>query len=1301
MWFETRLDPDSRHYNLLWEASITGPLEPEQFGDVLKRLTARHPSMRTRFREEAGEALSVVAAELEVPWTFEDLRGLPPDDVERRLQDGGERLAGDNFDLTQGPLFGFRLSRVGDQEHRLWMVAHHMVADGFSWPILLREIVVGLAGGEWEPLQANPADVANWQREYLGSEAGREAERYWRSAFPEAPAMPEIPGQSTRPAALDRIGVVRITVVPPDVMERVRGCARAHGTSVFRTLLAAFGAVLHRWTGDAEVVIGTTLLGRTMLGAERVVGFLNNVAAVRLVVSRGGTFEDWMRTTHEVVAAAAANQEYPFAKLASGWRGGRASNRLGLTAVSFTKLPARKIEHHGGFRVWERRVYLDRSPHELAFYVQETGVGADLICEFNPILYPAAVIERLVGQYLLFLEAATACPDVAVVVHSLVRREDSGILPDPAAVLERPFYQRVTEALDNRWWEFPELPAVRQDGREWTYEALAGASARIAERIDEAGIAVGSVVAVTGVRSFGLIAGIVGVWRAGCVMLTLDPNLPLQRRRVMLEQAGASGILGVSGNEALDVSELIEERPDMRIVEVGGDGTLAGGGGTVGTGTGSSDRMPSGDAAYLFFTSGTTGAPKAVRGSHAGLGHFLAWQRTTFGIGPGDRAAQLTGLSFDVVLRDMFTPLTGGATLCLPPAGEEHLAGRLLAWLGEEKVTLLHSVPSLAQAWLEQAPEARPLAALRLTFFAGEPLTQALVQRWRVICPSTRVLNLYGPTETTLAKCWHEVGPEPDAGIQPVGRPQPQTQAWVLNEARALCGIGEPGEIVIRTPFRSLGYANSPEETARRFVPNPYRADSDDLVYLTGDRGRYRADGVLEILGRMDFQVKVRGVRIELNEVTAALATHPEVQSTVVIAREDEPGRKYLVGYVVARGSAADLPWRLTDHLRRLLPAAFVPEAIVVLDRLPLTPNGKVDRKALPAPVRPERVISAVEPRNLTERQVMDLMRELLRDGRLGPEDNFFEAGGHSLLALQLMAGIRKLLGVEVSLRVLFEQPTAVAVARAVDEARARQSGMALKSVTPLNLGDVGRPALFIFTGGNGGDRELYVHSYLAQKWLGGRRPVYGLRMRGWDGSVAPHADIRTMARDYIGEIRSVQPKGPFFLLGDCTGGNIAFETACQLQGAGENVPLLLLTDCIRPRWFEYGRFVAREMWRRWRMRRRGGGTEEERRRNMGGADEEATSSTPSVDAPGEEYWTQLGRHYRRVITSNRPGRFVGRLHLVVSQGRARDGRILRWGECATDGATVTELPDNHWLYLWHHGDRIGKLLEEAERLAT
>jgi amino acid adenylation domain-containing protein len=438
------------------------------------------------------------------------------------------------------------------------------------------------------------------------------------------------------------------------------------------------------------------------------------------------------------------------------------------------------------------------------------------------------------------------------------------------------------------------------------------------------------------------------------------------------------------------------------------------------------------DPAYIFFTSGTTGTPKAVLGLHKGLAHFLNWQRSTFNIGPGDRCAQLTALSFDVVLRDIFLPLTSGASLHIPAAPETVTTGEIIEWLERERVSVIHTVPSIIQSWLRQVETNVSLQSLRYAFVAGEPLTDSLIQRWRTQFPTSgSIVNLYGPTETTLAKCFYVVPEELSFGVQPVGRPLPQTQALVLNSGGGLCGIGERGEISIRTPFRTRGYLNRTDEDEKRFVQNPLVHEREDIIYRTGDLGRYRPDGTLEILGRVDNQIKIRGVRIEPDEITAILLRHPDVQSGVVAGHRDTENTYVLVAYVVA-AAGDQIASDLRTFLSTRVPAAMVPACFVFIDALPLTHNGKLDRKRLPVPEIAKSLTDQAGPRNWIEEVLAGIWSEVLRRDQIGIHDDFFELGGHSLLATQVAARIRHTFHIELPLRRLFECPTVALLAKTI-----------------------------------------------------------------------------------------------------------------------------------------------------------------------------------------------------------------------------------------------------------------------------
>ncbi|MDZ4344076.1 MAG: non-ribosomal peptide synthetase, partial [Candidatus Binatia bacterium] len=517
----------------------------------------------------------------------------------------------------------------------------------------------------------------------------------------------------------------------------------------------------------------------------------------------------------------------------------------------------------------------------------------------------------------------------------------------------------------------------------------------------------------------------IGTLLAGGVLLPIDHALPNQRKQLMLKEARAKKLLYV-GNERPDVAWLEGNAPGILVIDPA-KGSVVEAGPRLRPEPLSLPELSTDAPAYIFFTSGTTGVPKGVLGCHKSLSHFLTWQRETFAIGPEDRIAQLTGVSFDAALRDIFLPLISGATLCLPEVHDHLASDEIIAWLEREQISVLHTVPSVAQSWLANLTEKISLPSLRWVFFVGEPLSDALVRQWRAAFHNAaEIVNLYGPTETTLVKCFYRVPADIGPGVQPVGWPIPDTQALVLAGNHQLCGINEPGEIVLRTPFRSLGYVNAPEENQKRFVTNPFRDDPQDLIYFTGDAGCYRPDGSLEILGRLDDQVKIRGVRIEPAEVTATLARHPLVESCVVVGKKNERDETYLAAYAVASGEEKSTTTELRSYLLQQLPAAMVPSVFVFLDSLPLTPNGKIDRKALPEPDQqrsaPEE--SYIAPRTEIENVVAGTWAEVLKLPRVGVHDNFFELGGHSLLATQIISRIHEALHMDVSLRALFEKPT-------------------------------------------------------------------------------------------------------------------------------------------------------------------------------------------------------------------------------------------------------------------------------------
>jgi len=580
--------------------------------------------------------------------------------------------------------------------------------------------------------------------------------------------------------------------------------------------------------------------------------------------------------------------------------------------------------------------------------------------------------------------------------------------------------------------------AIEHPGGRWTYAELSARARGVAEALRSAGIQPATRVVVTGTRSPGFIASMLGIWEAGGVVVPIAEHTPAHRCSTLIERARAklAVVVGTGGHLG-----------DLAVVSVDPSTGAAKSEAPAGAAAATESST---DESYVFFTSGTTGLPKGVLGSHQGLAHFLRWQRETFEIGRADRAAQLTGVAFDVVLRDMLTVLGAGGTLCFPPVPTEQIDAKQLArWLRDAKITMLHSVPSLMEAWVQQWRDEPKNESVRLVFMAGEPLTDVLVARLRNRFPKARVVNLYGPTETTLAKLFYVVPDAPVKGTQPIGRPLPNVDVTVLDAHGKRTAIGDPGEIVIRTPFRTLGYLDGEERSGQRFRPNPFGTSPDDIVYFTGDRGRLTQSGDLEILGRMDDQVKIRGVRVEPVEVAAVIRTHPAVTACFVSSFKDAQEQTALCAYVVLTPEARSNEPNLRQWTSERLPIAMVPTLFLPLEKMPLTPNGKVDRAALPPPERAPKKAAKNEaaPSDDIAGTITAIWKDVLAVDEIEPTDNFFDLGGHSLNATQIVARLRDAFGVTLSVRTLFESPTvAELVEKVVDAVLQRASSEQLAS---------------------------------------------------------------------------------------------------------------------------------------------------------------------------------------------------------------------------------------------------------------
>lgn len=1038
MWFVSRLAPESAAYNVTHGVRLRGRLSSPVIEQSFNEVVRRHEVLRTTFSSERGEPAQSIAARLALRPRLVDLRGLSGVESEQvgRLADEEARRP---FDLNRGPLLRVTILWMGQREHVMLVSMHHIISDFWSLGVLTREIAAlygAFSAGDASTipeLEIQYRDYAEWQRNSLREHALDGQLSYWlRQLGGRLPPL-DLPTDGPLSPGHSLEGATRSLQIPRDLYDSIRAFSRDRGCTVTMTLLAAFKVLLHRLSGQDDLIVGMTIANRNRSELEPLIGFFVNTLAMRTDVSGDPVFTELLSRVRDNCLEAYGHQDVPFERIVEELQPERKLNRHPVFDILFNSLTVR-LE---GMRLNDVTLSsLDRldpeSKFALTLNVEEFGNELGFRAVYQSGLFSAKRIEFLLDQYKHLLDQIVAAPDSPISSYSLVTEAQRHLLPDATVSLTGPDYEPVT-ALIHRWAERTAgNAAVSQGGRTWSYGELAERASMLAHSLRDRGVTSRDAVAVMGPRSFGLIAGYVGVLTSGAVLLPVERHLPPQRKRLMISEADARWVLCIGAppdepwRAEYSSTLLTLDKDTGRIVD------------TAGLGNNRVHQLGEpgpADPAYIFFTSGTTAAPKAVLGCHNGLSHFLEWQRQEFGVVPEDRCAQLTGHSFDVMLRDVFLPLTSGARLCLPP-DDYMTGGDTLSWLEREKITLLHCVPALAQRWLSNATAEVSLGRLRWVFFAGEPLTDALVRRWReTFSPATRIVNLYGPTETTLAKSFYRVPPEVRPGVQPLGAPIPQTQLLVLSVDKRLCGVGEPGQIAVRTPYRSLGYLNAPAENASRFIENPFRPDEQDLVYLTGDLGRYAPDGSLEILGRLDHQIKIRGVRIEPDEVNALLSKHPAVAASAVIGVSGELGDGKLTAYVVLAGGRQASVDELRTHLGKQLPLAMVPSAFVFLDELPLTPNGKVDRHALMClngeSFAPER--SFVPARTPVEEELKSIWSDVLAVDPVGVEDNFFDLGGHSLLATQVMSRILDRFHLDMPLYMLFEHPTVAALAEQVE----------------------------------------------------------------------------------------------------------------------------------------------------------------------------------------------------------------------------------------------------------------------------
>ncbi|WP_436756826.1 amino acid adenylation domain-containing protein [Streptosporangium sp. V21-05] len=1034
MWFVERLAPDTPAHNIAMAERVRGPLDHGALRSALESVVAGHETLRWRITSRDGVPHVTVVPPGEVPLPLDDLSALPR--PEAALETVLQTEARTRFGLARDPLLRARLIRLAEDDHVLAVTAHHIVFDGWSQDVFHRDLSAAYRGAPRDPAGASFADYARWSRERTDGDGVD----WWREHLKDAPMVLDLPRDTPRPPVQTFFGALRTAEIDGEIGERVRRLAVRLGVTPYPVLLAAFAQLLARLSGQRDLLVGTPYADRGHVAFESLIGMCVRMLPLRLRQDPEASFEEHVTRCRDELAEVVSHGDVPLERVVEALRVPRDLGRNPVTQVLFNmyNFAEPKLDLPGCVTE-PLPAGLPGALFDLTMYVSERGDGYALQLVYNPDLFSAARMDALLAGYAHLLGDLLADPAGAAGGARLAPQEPPAALPvwDGPGPLDTLHGDVVVEGA-GRVLGHAELTALRH---------------RTTSALRAAGVEPGQAVAVLAARVPELPGLLLGVLATGARWVILDPAHPAP---VLARQAAAAGAVAalrcpgappLAGLPEIALPETVlpETKPSETVPsgaesrgaesrgagrrEIGPavDGEAGDGGPRTAVARpeendgGPPSWEPRPERGYLSLTSGTTGDPKPVVTGEGPLAHFVAWYAATFAVTPADRFALLSGLAHDPALRDVFVPLATGARLCVPERELLRDPVRLVAWLREHRVTVLHLTPQLARMLCGTGAA---LPGVRLVATGGDRLTHADAARLRRLVPAARLVAFYGTTETPQAHAWHEIpaGVRESAEPVPAGRGIEGSELVVVGGHGGRAGVGELGEVVVRSANLATGYLDA-GLTRLRFTGD---------AFATGDLGRLNPDGTVTIAGRRDDQVKIRGFRVELGEVEAALSAHPEVRAAAAVADRDERRETVLHAYAVPRRPGLAAP-RLLDHLRAVLPEHAVPAEVIVVPALPLTPNGKVDRAALRPPVSRPGGEAGSEVSGPTERAVAEVWRAVLGVPRVGAADNFFEIGGHSLAIAAVQARLGSALGRDIPIVDLFRHPTIRALAAHLD----------------------------------------------------------------------------------------------------------------------------------------------------------------------------------------------------------------------------------------------------------------------------
>ena len=1155
LWFLNQLEGSSATYNIPIAIRLDGSLNPDVLQRCLQTLTLRHESLRCYFPTVDGmPTVSISATEFRLEHV--DLCMLTLAQQQHDVQHQINTDAGLPFDLETGPLFRARLLKLADTCHVLLLNMHHIIADGWSIGILIQEwtaLYQAFADGmemPLAPLAIQYIDFANWQRQWLQGERLQHHLDYWRQQLFGAPQLLELPTDFPRPALQRFRGENAYFELAGQQTKQLQQISQKSGTTLFMTLLSAFAILLYRYSGQEDIVIGSPIANRTNSLTEPLIGFFVNTLVLRLDLHDNPMFSELLAKTRRVALDAYAHQDIPFEHLVEELQPTRSLSYSPLYQVMFvmqnTPMAALAIP---GLDITPLKQDDIMAKFDLTMIIEENEHGLQGTVEFNTELFAKTTIAQLIGHFKCLISSLAAAPEQPINQLPLLTPPEQQQLLQNWKNSDHPYpsEQTIATLFATQAEQTPNAIALIFHDQQISYAALNAQANQLAHYLQTLGVSTETLVALCVERSASMVVALLGILKAGGVYIPLDPTYPDERLAFMLHDCGANFLvtethLTAQLPQTIAVQTICLDSEAPQIAQMRQT-------------TPPCPAKPH-NLAYIIYTSGSTGKPKGVMISHQAVVNFLYSMRIQPGINATDKLLAVTTISFDIAVLELYLPISVGATIVLADTATAKDGTQLLELIEREQITVMQATPTtwrllLASGW-DNTPQLTQLKAL----CGGEALAPSLSAQ---ICTKTKALwNMYGPTETTVWSAIHAIhtaSPTTNT-VEPLGYPIANTEILILDQANNPVPIGVPGELHIGGDGLARGYLNRSELTAAKFITHPW--DGTARLYKTGDRARYLSNGTIAYLGRMDQQVKMRGFRIELGEIEAVLASHPAILENAVTIYIDEHNDQHLAAYLVGKEHAEFDSTTLRAFLKQHVPDYMLPTLWTTLTKMPVTPNGKINRQALPAPQpKTQNTAHASLPRDAMELQLTSIWENVLNINAIGIHDDFFDLGGHSLIAVRLMAKIAQQFAQNLPLTTLFQGPTIAQLANIIRTNTASSSWPSLVPISPQGS----QPPFFCAAGAGG--NVLYFHELA--RHLPADYPFYGLQPQGLDGDSPPDKRVEDIAAGYITAIQAIQPHGPYYLGGHSFGGLVAFEMTMQLQCRGEQVAFLALIDTPAP----------------------------------------------------------------------------------------------------------------------------------------